>query len=99
MTPNQARRAARSLNYRRRLNEKVPELEAKLVEFLRERKADGKVSALLGTYKVTLNDGELIIEEVDTVNHNQLTFQFYQQEEVDHEDRNSRENQASQVKR
>ena len=98
MTPNQARRAARSLNYRRRLNEKIPELEAKLVDFLRERKADGKVSALLGTYKVTLNDGELTIEEVDPIDPNQLTFRFYQ-EEVENEDRKSRGNKKSQVQR
>jgi len=98
MTPNQARRAARSLNYRRRLNEKIPQLEAKLKEFLRERKADGKVSALLGTYKVTLNDGELTIEKVDPIDPNQLTFRFYQKE-VDHEDRKSRENKESQVQR
>ena len=97
MTPNQARRAARSLNYRRRLNEKVPELEAKLADFLRERKADGKVSALLGTYKVTLNDGELTIEEVDPIDPNQLTFKFIEEEK--NENRNCRESKESQVQR
>ncbi|MEF8798925.1 MAG: hypothetical protein V5A79_05870 [Candidatus Bipolaricaulota bacterium] len=97
MTPNQARRAARSLNYRRRLNEKVPELEAKLADFLRERKADGRVSALLGTYKVTLNEGELTIEEVDPIDPNQLTFKFIEEEK--NEDRNSRESKASQFQR
>jgi len=99
MTPNQARRAARSLNYRRRLNEKIPELEAKLKGFLRERANNGKVSALLGTYRVTLNDEELTIEEVDPIDPNQLTFRFYQQEEVEDEERNCREDQESQVKR
>jgi len=96
-TPKQAKRAARSLNYRRRLNEKIPELEAKLVDFLRERKTKGKISALLGTYKVTLQEGSLTIEEVDPIDPNQLRFEFYEEEK--NEDRRSREGQESRLKR
>lgn len=97
MTPRQAKRAARSLNYRRRLNEKVPQLEAKLKGFLRDRKTEGRVSALLGTYKVVLKDDKLSIEEVDPIDPNQLTFKFIEEEE--NEDRQSRENKESKVKR
>jgi len=97
VTPKQAKRAARSLNYRRRLNEKIPKLEAKLVDFLRERKTEGKISALLGTYKVTLENESLIIEVVDPIDPNQLRFEFY--EEVENEGRNGKKRQGSQVQR
>ena len=97
MTPRQAIRAARSLNYRRRLNEKVPELEEKLKGFLRKRKDREKVSALLGSYKVTLKNENLTIEEVDPIDPNQLTFKFLKGEE--NEDRKSGEGKESKVRR
>lgn len=90
MTPNQAERLAQSLNYRRRLNEKVPILEAKLKESLTDRVGingkNGQITALLGRFKLKLKGNELKDEEVDPTDPNQLKFRFIKEEK--NEDRN-----------
>ena len=86
VTFRQAKRAARSLNYRRRLNEALPELEGRLIRYIRQQVGESKdVSALIGPYKVKLIDGEISIKEVDPIDPNQLKFEFFNQEEVEDE--------------
>jgi len=82
VTFHQAKRAARSLNYRRRLNQALPQLEGRLVRYIRQQVGEGKdVSALIGPYKVKLVDGEISIEETDPIDPNQLKFEFFETEE------------------
>ena len=82
VTFHQAKRAARSLSYRRRLNEALPELEGRLVRYIRQQVGETTdVSALIGPYKVKLVEGEVSIEEVDAIDPNQLKFEFFDQEE------------------
>ncbi|MCF7889842.1 hypothetical protein K9M78_01335 [Candidatus Bipolaricaulota bacterium] len=90
VTFNQAKRAARSLNYRRRLNDQLPELEGKLVRYIRQQVGESSdVSALIGPYKVKLYEGEISIKEVDPIDPNQLKFEFFDEnvEEVEDETR------------
>jgi len=82
VTFHQAKRAARSLSYRRRLNEALPQLEGRLVRYIRQQVGGGKdVSALIGPYKVKLVNGEVSIEETDPIDPNQLKFEFFETEE------------------
>ena len=82
VTFNQAKRAARSLNYRRRLNQQLPELEGRLVRYIRQQVGEGRnVSALIGPYKVNLYDGEVSIKETDPIDPNQLKFEFFDEDE------------------
>jgi len=82
VTFNQAKRAARSLNYRRRLNEALPQLEGRLIRYIRQQVGEGRnVSALIGPYKVKLTDGEVSIEETDPIDPNQLKFEFFDPDE------------------
>ena len=90
VTFNQAKSAARSLNYRRRLNEALPELEGRLIHYINQQVGSGlssndnnKVTALIGPYKVKLAGDELSISEVDPIDPNQLKFEFYDQEVED----------------
>ena len=82
VTFHQAKRAARSLSYRRRLNEALPQLEGRLVRYIRQQVGESKdVSALIGAYKVKLVDGEVSIEEVDPIDPDQLKFELFETEE------------------
>ena len=87
VTFNQAKRAARSLAYRRRLNKGLDEIESTLRTFIRSEvgrvdlKEDTGVAAKLGPYSVKLTGGDLKVKEVSPINPNQLTFQFYKEEE------------------
>lgn len=90
----QAKRAARSLAYRRRLLEGLPRIEETLRSFIRAKAAEagiekrGGLSALLGPYKVTLKGGELRVKEVNPIHPGQLKFKFCS-EEVENGERNS----------
>ena len=91
VTFNQAKRAARSLNYRRRLNEQLPELEGKLVRYIRQQVGESSnVSALIGPYKVKLYEDEVSIKEVDPIDPNQLKFEFFDENEEEVKDETRR---------
>jgi len=90
VTFNQAKSAARSLNYRRRLNEALPELEGRLIRYIHQQVGgdistndNSGVTALIGPYKVKLAGEKLKISEVDPINPNQLKFEFFDKEVED----------------
>ena len=72
MTPREARLKLRSLLYRRKLTERLPELEAELMAFL---EAEGP--QVLDGYRVEVLDGRLIVEELPQISAQQLPLPFF----------------------
>jgi len=71
MTPREARLKLRSLLYRRKLTEGLPEIEAELVAFL---KAEGP--QVIDGYRVEVLEGRLIVEELPRISAKQLPLPF-----------------------
>lgn len=72
MTPREARLKLRSLLYRRKLAERLPELEAELIAFL---EAEGP--QILDGHRVEVLDGRLIVEELPRTSPKQLPLPFF----------------------
>ena len=74
MTPNSLERLVRSIAYRRRLKEELPELEANLTTFMMSENLS-QISAR--GYRIKLGGGDIQISEAKVnSNLNQLEFQF-----------------------
>lgn len=74
MTPNRLERLVRSIAYRRRLKEELPELEANLTAFMQSENLN-QISA--GGYKVELNGSEIEVSEAEvSSNADQMEFLF-----------------------
>ena len=72
MTPREARVKLRSLLYRRRLMEGLPEIEAELVAFL-EREGP----QVWDGYRVAVVDGRLVVEELPQIPAQQLPLPLF----------------------
>lgn len=72
-TLKQIKRAVISLAYRRRLEEKLPELESALRVYLQSK---GKEETTIAGYKVILDNGDIILEEMEPMDFDQLELQF-----------------------
>jgi hypothetical protein len=67
MTPKQIQRVIRSLTYRQELAQKVPFLQAQLLELVREQ---GPLT--IGGFRLEEDQGELVVKKLPTVPLNQL---------------------------
>lgn len=85
MTPREARLKLRSLLYRRKLVEGLPEIEAELVAFL---EAEGP--QILDGYRVEVLDGRLIVEELPKISAKQLPLPFLNRSSCEEEVRDER---------
>lgn len=82
MTPFQASRAARSLRFRRRMAERLPDLEAALTVFL-QRQPDEH--AAVDGFRLTLVEGRVEIEVVPILDNRQQGFPgFFEESEDPH---------------
>ena len=82
MTRNQLERLVRSIAYRRRLKRDLAKLEGELISFMQ---VESLTQVVTGSYKIQLDGGDLIVEEVEVEdsNLNQLEFDF--EEELENE--------------
>lgn len=71
LTPYHARRLARSIAYRRRLLEDLPQMEAELAAFILEN--DLKY---IGGYEVSVNNGYLELRRLEKDDYDQLRLEF-----------------------
>ena len=66
--------AVNSLYYRRKLNDRIPELEEKIHRYLEENEID---YCNIKGYQVMRNNGSIIIEELPSYDVDQLTLPFH----------------------
>jgi hypothetical protein len=71
MTLLQVAKAARSLSFRRRMTERLPDLEASLTLFLQQQPGE---QAEAGNYRLCLVDGRVEVELVPFVDNRQQTL-------------------------
>jgi len=79
LTRKQAKRAVKSIAYRRRLNKHLTELENKIKTLLVNKE---KSKVRLGRYIVELDNEDLLIHETEPIDLNQLTFEFIENGDI-----------------